>query len=107
MHSICPAKVSRAVARRARDAALAAYQLTNCRDYARVDARLSKDGKVYILEVNPNPDLTEDVSFMESAEEAGMTFGQTLRAIVDMALARRPEPSTDEGAAEAPLVPRP
>ncbi len=105
VHSICPAKVTRAVARRAKDAALAAYQLTSCRDYARIDARLSKDGKVYILEVNPNPDLTEDVSFMESAAAAGMTFGQTLRSIVDMALARRPEPSTDEGSAEAPGPP--
>ncbi len=105
VHSICPAKVSRAVERRAKDAALAAYRLTSCRDYARIDARLSKDGKVYILEVNPNPDLTEDVSFMESAAAAGMTFGRTLRAIVDMALARRPQPSTDQVSEGAPVAP--
>jgi D-alanine-D-alanine ligase len=89
LHTTCPAKLSRAVARRVREAALAAYQLTQCRDYARIDARLSKDSKVYILEVNPNPDLTENVSYMESAAKAGMTFGQALRKIVDMAMARR------------------
>ena len=88
VHTVCPAKLTRAVARRVREAALAAYRLTQCRDYARIDARLSKDGKVYLLEVNPNPDLTEDVSFMESAAAAGMSFGETLKAIVEMALAR-------------------
>jgi D-alanine-D-alanine ligase len=90
VHTTCPAKLSRAVARRVKEAALAAYQLTHCRDYARIDARLGKDRRVYILEVNPNPDLTEDVSYMESAAAAGMSFAQTLRAIVDMALARQP-----------------
>ncbi|MFN8580842.1 MAG: ATP-grasp domain-containing protein [Gemmatimonadaceae bacterium] len=87
--AICPAKLSRQVERRVREAALAAYRLTGCRGYARVDVRLSKDSKVYILEVNPNPDLTEDVSFMASAGAAGMSFAQTLKAIVEMALPRR------------------
>jgi D-alanine-D-alanine ligase len=90
VHTICPAKLRRPVERRVREAALAAYHLTQCRDYARIDARLSKDSKVYILEVNPNPDLTEDVSFMESAAAAGLSFGETLKAIVDMVLSRRP-----------------
>ncbi len=87
--TICPAKLRRQVERRVREAALAAYRLTNCRDYARIDVRLSKDSRVYILEVNPNPDLTEEVSYMESAAAAGMSFGETLKAIVEMALSRR------------------
>jgi D-alanine-D-alanine ligase-like ATP-grasp enzyme len=45
--------------------------------------------KVYVLEVNPNPNLTEGVSFMESAEQAGLSFAQTLRMIVEFALSRR------------------
>jgi D-alanine-D-alanine ligase len=65
-----------------------AYKLTNCRDYARIDMRISSDNHVYVLEVNPNPDLTEGVSFMESAEKAGFSFSQTLKRIVDMALSR-------------------
>ncbi|MEP7345488.1 MAG: ATP-grasp domain-containing protein, partial [Gemmatimonadaceae bacterium] len=89
VESICPARLSRQVERRVREAALVAYRLTSCRDYARIDARLSKDSKVYILEVNPNPDLTEEVSYMECAAAAGMSFGQTLKAIVEMALSRR------------------
>jgi D-alanine-D-alanine ligase len=98
LRTICPAKLSRAVERRVKDAALAAYQLTQCRDYARVDVRLSKDSKPYVLEVNPNPDLTENDSYMESAAAAGMTFGEALRKIVDMALARRTASPADSSA---------
>ena len=65
--------------------------VTSCRDYARIDMRLSKNNKPYVLEVNPNPDLTEGVSLMESAEAAGLSFSKTLRKIVDFALERRTE----------------
>jgi D-alanine-D-alanine ligase len=71
---------------------LEAYKITGCTDYARLDLRLTKDNKVYVLEVNPNPDLTEGVSFMESAENIGLSFGETLGKIVDCAL-KRPAPS--------------
>jgi D-alanine-D-alanine ligase len=64
--------------------------VTNCRDYARVDIRLGKGGVPYVLEVNPNPDLTEGVSFMDSAENAGLGFSETLRKIVNFALERTP-----------------
>lgn len=94
VHTICPAKLPKRVEGRVREKALQAYEITNCRDYARIDMRLSKDNKVYVLEVNPNPDLTEGVSFMESAEKAGLSFSETLRRIVEMARARSPRPQT-------------
>ncbi|MBI4418268.1 MAG: ATP-grasp domain-containing protein [Ignavibacteriales bacterium] len=90
VHTICPAKLPKRVEEKIRERAFKAYALTNCRDYARIDMRLSKDNKVYVLEVNPNPDLTEGVSFMESAEKAGLSFSETLKRIVEMARARNP-----------------
>jgi D-alanine-D-alanine ligase len=53
--------------------------------------RLAEDGTPYVLEVNPNPDLTEGVSFMESAEAAGFGFSETLGRIVGFALGRKGE----------------
>jgi len=88
--TICPARLSKRAQKRVRDAALAAYRVTGCRDYARLDLRLTRDDHPFVLEVNPNPDLTEGVSFMESAENAGYTFEAALKVIVDGALARRP-----------------
>jgi D-alanine-D-alanine ligase len=52
--------------------------------------RLSKgDNKLYVLEVNPNPDLTEDAGFMRSAKHAGYTYKKTLKKIVDLAYERK------------------
>jgi D-alanine-D-alanine ligase len=91
VRTICPAKLPKRIEARVREKALAAYRLTNCRDYARIDMRLSKDNHLYVLEVNPNPDLTEGVSFMESAEKDGLSFSQTLKMIVEMAMRRAKE----------------
>lgn len=85
---ICPADLPKATTRRAHQIALQAFTTMRCRDYARIDMRLSKDKKLYVLEVNPNPDLAPEVGFMRSAEEYGLKFGEALRKIVEFALAR-------------------
>ncbi len=89
--TICPAPLTRRELRKVEAVAIAAYEATDCRDYARIDIRL-KGGKPYVLEVNPNPDLTEGVSFMDSAEKAGIGFEQALARIVEMAAKRKPKP---------------
>jgi D-alanine-D-alanine ligase len=88
VHAICPAEIPPKVEETVRDQALQAFQATMCRDYARIDMRLTESDTPCVLEVNPNPDLTEGVSFMQSAELAGMSFPQTLAKIVELALAR-------------------
>jgi D-alanine-D-alanine ligase len=92
VHSLCPANLPPRVQSKVERIALEAYRLTGCRDYARLDLRLAPRNQVFVLEVNPNPDLTEGVSYMESAEAAGYGFAETLRKIVEFAIARRPPP---------------
>ncbi len=91
IHTLCPAPLTKSLLRQVEKVAVAAYEATECRDYARVDIRL-RGNKPYVLEVNPNPDLTEGVSFMESAEAAGYSFDETLARIVDFAAERKPTP---------------
>jgi D-alanine-D-alanine ligase len=45
------------------DIAVKAYRLVGCRHYARVDFRMSELGELFILEVNPNPEISEDSGF--------------------------------------------
>ncbi|MBX3007258.1 MAG: ATP-grasp domain-containing protein [Melioribacteraceae bacterium] len=87
---ICPAPLTNTQRLEAEKMAIGAVNLVGTRDYTRVDMRLSKkDKKLYVLEVNPNPDLQEDAGFMRSAKYAGFSYRKTLKRIVDFAYARR------------------
>jgi D-alanine-D-alanine ligase len=90
---VCPAEVAEPVRSKVEEIALRTYRALGCRDYARIDMRLDKDDRLFVLEVNPNPDLTEGVAFMASAEAAGMSFAGTLKTIVEEALKRVEPPS--------------
>lgn len=85
----CPANLPIGVEMKAKEIAIASFKAMECRDYCRVDMRLTKDNEIYVLEVNPNPDLTEGAGFMRSAEAAGYTFDQVLEKIIGFALDRK------------------
>lgn len=85
---ICPAQLSKRVQKKVEKIALAAFRAMGVRDYARVDMRLAPDNSVYVLEINPNPDISEGVAFMRSAEAAGYSYNKMLLKIVELALQR-------------------
>jgi D-alanine-D-alanine ligase len=85
---VCPAALPAALEAQLKETALKCYQLIGCRDYARVDFRLSQDNVPYVLEVNPNPDISDDAGFARSAKAYGYTFPQIIGKIVESALER-------------------
>jgi len=68
--------------------AMAAYQALELRDYGRVDMRLQADGRVHVIEVNPNPWLASRAEFPMAARKSGRTYTQLVEEIVELALAR-------------------
>ncbi len=87
---ICPAILEDSIREEANKMALQCFRAVGVRDYSRVDMRLSKsDNKLYVLEVNPNPDLQEGAGFMRSAKHAGYSYRKMLNMIVDLAYARK------------------
>ena len=84
----CPARLPKKVESDAIEIALKCFKAMGVRDYCRVDMRLSDDKELYVLEVNPNPDLTEDAGFMRSMRHAGYSYKRALKTIVDFAASR-------------------
>ncbi len=86
----CPAAdLGPEIAARIQAVALRAYRALGCRDYARVDMRLDPaTGDVFVLEVNPNPDLADTCAFAASAQASGRTYPQLICELVDIALER-------------------
>jgi D-alanine-D-alanine ligase len=84
----CPAAAPPALAEELRTLALAAYRLTGCRDYARVDLRLDAAGKPNILEVNPNPDFSPDAGLARALAASGRGHREFALRLVERLLKR-------------------
>jgi D-alanine-D-alanine ligase len=84
----CPAKLPAEVEAKVKQIALTAFSVMGCRDYARVDIRLSKAMVPYVIEVNPNPDISHDAGFMRSAKTSGRSFGDVIETIIECAVER-------------------
>jgi D-alanine-D-alanine ligase len=68
--------------------AIAVYQALELRDYARIDMRLRPDGRVAVIEANPNPWLASKAEFAMAARKSGRNYTQLIEEIVDLAIAR-------------------
>jgi D-alanine-D-alanine ligase len=68
--------------------AIAVFQALELRDYARIDMRLRPDGRVAVIEANPNPWLASKSEFALAARKGGRNYTQLIEEIVELALAR-------------------
>lgn len=77
-----------------KDYALTAFHGLDCRDFARIDFRVSehfsaRDKKrIYLLEINPLPSLAKDDYFAMVAELLGITYDEVINKVVDAAIER-------------------
>jgi len=65
-----------------------AYTALGLRDYGRIDIRLTRDQRVYVLEVNPNPYIAFGEDMANAAERDGLDYYQFIERIVREALSR-------------------
>lgn len=84
---ICPANTDEKMNKLIEDTARKCYKVFGCRGYARIDFRYDeKEKKLYVLEVNPNPDISEEFDIAKAAFAAGMTYTDLILKIIDFAL---------------------
>ena len=68
-----------------------AYRALDLNGYARIDLRMDDEGRVYVLEANPNPNLAYGEDFAESAETSGISYERLLERIITLGLRWVPE----------------
>ena len=85
----CPVELDLELKTQIEQAALAAYRITGCRDYARVDLRVDGQGHVFLLEVNANPDAGPDAGLARMLLTAGIEYADFACRLVETAWTRR------------------
>lgn len=87
---LCPAPLDRLTTERVQETALRAHECLGCRDYSRVDVMLTADGRMFVLEVNTLPGMTEQSLLPKAARAAGLSMEDVCTRLVKLAMARRP-----------------
>ncbi len=68
--------------------AIAAAELCGLRDYCRVDFRIDQEGVPWIIDVNPNCDISPDAGFVRSAKVGGYSYSSLMDCIANSAKGR-------------------
>jgi D-alanine-D-alanine ligase len=91
----CPADLPPALTQELQRIALAAWRLVGGEGYGRVDFRIDRIGRPWVLEVNANPDIAPDAGLARMARVAGMDYAALIRATCERGV-RRETPSADD-----------
>ncbi len=87
----CPAQLKNEVLERITLSSLKVFEALGCRDFARLDFRLSPEGVPYFIEINPIPGLGTHSDLVIMAIELGWTHNELINTILDAALKRYPQ----------------
>ncbi|MAF64458.1 MAG: D-alanine--D-alanine ligase [Planctomycetes bacterium] len=66
------------------------YRALGLSGYARIDLRLDAEGRAFVLEANPNPDLSREEDFATSALEVGIEYPRLVQRILNLGLRHSP-----------------
>lgn len=87
--TVCPANLNKKTEKGIKDIALKASKAIGCRDYARVDMRMDSLGNVFVIEVNPNPDISPESGFSKALKAAGITYQGFVNQVIGFAIQRK------------------
>jgi D-alanine-D-alanine ligase len=83
---VCPADLGSEEQKRITEITRVAFKLIGGKGYARVDMRMDQEGRLNVIEVNPNPDISPGSGAIRQAEAAGISYIQFIEKIVGLAL---------------------
>ena len=95
IETLIPAPLNKELLRRLEMIVIKAWKGFGLLDYARFDFRL-RDNEFYLLDINPNNDISIDTSFALAAEVTSYSYSSMAKRIVMMAAERHPELANKE-----------
>ncbi|UCC59531.1 MAG: ATP-grasp domain-containing protein [Dehalococcoidia bacterium] len=84
--TVCPAEIDYKLQKHITDIAVKAFRLFDCTGYARIDFRVNGMKQPYVIEINPNPDISPGAGVAIQAEAGGMSYKQLVEKIVLLAM---------------------
>ncbi len=84
----CPANIPRDVAARVRSISSEVIRTLGLRDVARLDYRVTQEGRIYLLEANALPALNSSSSLFAATAQVGLTYNSTIASILNAAALR-------------------
>jgi len=85
---VCPAQIEESLSKLAQQIGLKAHRVLRLRDYSRTDMILTEDGKIYVLETNTIPGMTETSLLPLAARVAGYSFEELVKTLLEFTLKR-------------------
>jgi len=83
---IVPAKIDQYISNQLKEVSMKAFNALECEGYARLDYRLTKDNKFYLLEINTLPGMTSLSLLPKMAESVNVSFEELVNQIVKISL---------------------
>jgi D-alanine-D-alanine ligase len=87
--SICPAKISKSLHQKLINLSKKIYKVFGANAYGRIDFRCDRKGRIFVLEFNPNPDISLDAGFAKALNAARIDFADFVENQVVLALKNR------------------
>ncbi|MGY5795156.1 D-alanine--D-alanine ligase family protein len=85
---ICPAQIGSTLAISLREISIAVFRACQCRDYARIDLRVDRSGRPFVLEINSMPGLSRHSPYVIAASAVGHSYSSLINRILDVAHTR-------------------
>lgn len=83
---LIPARLEKKVAKKTAQVALQAHRVLGCRAYSRVDLRVDRRGKPWVLEINTIPGMTKVSLLPDAARAVGISFNELVLKIIEYSL---------------------
>lgn len=81
-----PAMINEKEKKEIEEISIKIFKILEMRDYGRIDLRMDKNGEIYFIEANPNPDISRDSGFYKALFYAGISYKLFIERLIEKAM---------------------